>query len=145
MNCIPYIYIRTRAREACGPSGRRNTLQMSRLAIIFFLIFHFTFFRRCVGELGQRTPPPTPFCRRADAPRADASRAMSMTHEPSAHRRTGRRAYAPGFARFAGRRAVEPMRHGPSVEACTVRRAKRRRGARASKPQATREPRNGST
>ena len=59
MNCIPYIYIRTRAREACEPSSRRNTLQMSRLAIIFF--FDFSFFIFPSVRRGVRSAHPAPY------------------------------------------------------------------------------------
>ena len=151
MSCIPYIYIRTRAREACGPSSRRNTLQMSRLAIIFFLIFLFPFF---VGASGSWVSAPRPLPRfavasmrpepmrpepmRPEPMRPEPMRPEPMRHaltlEPSSRRRI--------VARCSSRRAVEPMRQVPSVWACIVRRTKRRRGARAPKPRATAEPRN---
>ena len=58
MSCIPYIiYTHARTREACEPSSRRNTLQMSHLAIIFYFFFlHFTSVRR-----GVRSARPAPY------------------------------------------------------------------------------------
>lgn len=145
MNCIPYIYIRTRAREACGPSSRRNTLQMSRLAIIFFFNFSFSIFSSARRGVGSAHPAPYPVlpsrrCTpRRCTPRRCAPSRCAPRHVVDA-RAVGASSRGP-----SGRRAVEPMRQASRVWACIVRRAKRRHGARAPKPRETPEPRNGFT
>ena len=113
MSCIPYIYIRTRAREVCGSSGRRNTLQMSRLAIIFFLIFFLHFY---VGASGSWVSAPLPVPRFAAAPMHHAPMHHVPMHgdmfhvEHVAAEPPSRRAAEP-----PSRRAAEPMRHVSSV------------------------------
>ena len=118
MNCIPYIYIRTRAREACEPSSRRNTLQMSRLAIIFF--FDFSFFIFPSVRRGVRSAHPAPYpvlpSRRCTPRRCTPRNVVdALAHRCALLEPSSRRAVEP-----SSRRAVEPS------SLCAPRRAFRR-------------------
>ena len=154
MNCIPYIYIRTRAREACGPSSRRNTLQMSRLAIIFFF-FSFSIFSSARRGVGSAHPSPYPVLpsRRCPARPASMPRAPcvdALTHGPTGRRathhgpRVDARAVGPSsrvaqVVESSSRRAVEPSgrrAYAPSVARLGVHRATRETSTRGACPEA---------
>ena len=112
MSFIPYIYIRTRAREACGPSSRRNTLQMSRLAIIFFF-FSFSIFSSARRGVGSAHPSPYPVLpsRRCPARPASMPRAPcvdALTHGPTGQASHASRAVGPMRQASHASRAVGP-------------------------------------
>ena len=129
MSCIPYIiYTHARTREACEPSSRRNTLQMSHLAIIFYFFFlHFTSVRRGVRSARPAPYPVLPSRRCTTRPEPMRPEPMRPTLSRRAVEPSSRRADAPRAERLGVRRATrETSARGACIDAPSDARASKR-------------------